>query len=366
MPFIIAVCIELFVLPLDFFTFRVWEALAVKRSFGVLKGSFYPNMSLSKIEVGEVGYRSKCSVKKGVIWIIDQYGYRKAKVPVKRFPIIIVGDSNIAGSGLTQNDMLSEVLEKRLHESVYPLAPESLKEVFEHGLLKQVPPDIIILQSIERSILTCNYKIPKDKDFGISTPWDDSILKIQLNRRIQSIAITLDRIFKANMINYLRARINSPATPGIKDFDEAQCPPLFLQGVVANDDIPIEKLNAVTYAIKKYSDFFTGKGIRFIFLPIPNKENIYYKYLGTKKPVFLKNLIRKLKELNVEVVDTQKAYDNVSESASTSLYPDDDSHWNAEGAKVAADLLEELIRKKPQRLGRGRVLPLQSSAGNSS
>jgi lysophospholipase L1-like esterase len=310
-------------------------------------------MILSKTEEGgDLAPHSKCSVKKDVIWITDKYGYRKANTPLKRYPVVIVGDSNLAGAGLTQNDMLSEVLEKKLNEGVYPLALESLKEVFEHGLIKQSAHDVIILESIERGILTGNYRIPKDKDFGKPPPWDEIILKIQLNKFVQSVAITLDRIFKANMLNYLRARINSPATPGIKDFDEAQCPPLFLQGVVANDDIPAEKLNAVAHNIKKYSDFFTGKGIRFIFLAIPNKENIYYKYLGTKKPVFLENFIKKLNELNVEVVDTQKAFDYMTAKTSSSLYQRDDTHWNTEGVKVAAELLEELIQKKPQRLGR--------------
>jgi alginate O-acetyltransferase complex protein AlgJ len=347
LPFIIAVCIELFILPIDYFTFRVWEALVIKRSFGVLKGSFYPNMILSKTEEGgDLAPHSKCSVKKDVIWITDKYGYRKANTPLKKYSVAIVGDSNLAGAGLTQNDMLSEVLEKKLNEGVYPLAPESLKEVFEHGLLKQSAPDLIILESIERGILTGNYRIPKDKDFGRPPPWDEIILKIQLNKFVQSVAITLDRIFKANMLNYLKARINSLATPGIKDFDEAPCPPLFLQGVVANDDVPAEKLNAVAHNIKKYSDFFTGKGIRFIFLPIPNKENIYYEHLGTKKPVFLENLIKKMRELNVEVVNTQKTFNNLTKT-SVSLYHRDDTHWNAEGVKVAAELLEEVIRKKP-------------------
>jgi hypothetical protein len=216
----------------------------------------------------------------------------------------------------------------------------------------QSAPDVIILESIERGILTGNYRIPKDKDFGRLPLWQENILKIQLNESVQTVATTLDRIFKANMLNYLKACINSSATPGIKDFDEAPCPPLFLQGVVANDSVPAEKLNAVAQSIKKYSDFFTGKGIRFIFLPIPNKENIYYKYLGTKKPVFLENLIKKLKELNVEVADTQKAFVNASENTAVSLYQRDDTHWNAEGVKVAAELLEKLIRKKPQRVDR--------------
>ena len=354
LPFIIALCIELFVLPIDYFTFRVWEALVIKRSFGVLKGSFYPNMILSKTEEGgDLAPHSSCAVqKKDVLWITDQYGYRKANTSQKRYSIVIVGDSNIAGSGLTQDDMFSEVMEKKLHKAVYPVAPDSLKDIFNHGLLKQSPPDIVILESIERAILTLTFRLPKDKDFRGLSLWDKIVLEIQLNGFIQSVAIKIDRIFKANMLNYLRARINKTGFPDIKGSGTAQCPILFLQGAAANNDISIEKIDAFAKNIKKTSDFFTSKGIRFIFLPLPNKENIYYQQLGTPKPLFLEHLIRKLKELNVEVVDTQKAFDQITKSSNTVLYHRDDTHWNAEGVKVVADLLEDLIRKKKVHLDR--------------
>jgi alginate O-acetyltransferase complex protein AlgJ len=353
LPFIMAIFIELFFLPIDYFTFRVWEALVVRRSLGILKGPFYPNMALFKTEEGgDLAAHSSCAIKKkDVIWITDKYGYRKANSPSKRYAIVITGDSNLAGAGLTQDDMLSEVLERKLHKGVYPLAPESLKKVFSHGLLKQSPPDIIILESIERGVLTGNYRIPERRNFGKLTYLEELVLKIQSNGFVQAAAIDLDRLFKANMLNYLRARINRMDSSEMKTSGKENCPPLFLQGVVANADIPAEKLNAVAQSIKKYSDFFTSKGIRFIFLPIPNKENIYYEYLGTQKPVFLENLIKKLRELNVEVVDTQKAFDN-SAMRSISLYHRDDTHWNAEGVKVAAETLEELIKNKPANVGR--------------
>ena len=349
LPFIIVVGIELFVLPIDFFTFRVWETLSAQRSFGILKGPFYPNMIISKNERGgDLSPHSNCAVqKKDVIWMTDQYGYRKANVPVKRFPVIIVGDSNIAGGGLTQADMLSEVLENKLHKAVYPIAPNSLKDIFSHGLLRQSPPDIVILESIERNILTLTLRLNRDNDFRELSLWNKIILEIQLNDFIQSVAINIDRIFKSNMLNYLRTRINKAGFMDIKSAETTQCPILFLQGTAANKEIPAEKIHAVAQSIKKCSDFFTGRGIRFIFLPLPNKENIYYQQLETPKPLFLEHLIRKLKEMNVEVVDTQKAFDNASKNPSTSLYHRDDTHWNAKGVKLAAELLEELIRNRP-------------------
>jgi predicted AAA+ superfamily ATPase len=99
--------------------------------------------------------------------------------------------------------------------------------------------------------------------------------------------------------------------------------------------------------IKEYSDFFTSRGIRFIFLPLPNKETIHYKNLRTKKPEFLSRLIQKLQELNVEVIDTQKAFHEFYQETHTPLYQEDDTHWNAIGVKITAELLEKQIKAKP-------------------
>ena len=56
----------------------------------------------------------------------------------------------------------------------------------------------------------------------------------------------------------------------------------------------------------------------------------------------------------MEVVDTQTAFDNVSQKDISSLYHhhNDDSHWNVEGVKLAARLLEDLIKNKPANAGR--------------
>jgi alginate O-acetyltransferase complex protein AlgJ len=346
LPFAAAVCVELFILPIDFFTFRVWETLVTRRSFGILKGPFYPNMTIFKTEEGgDLTPSPICAVKKkDVLWMTDTYGYRKTAASAQRYPVIVVGDSNAVGSGLSQAEMLSEVLEKRLGKGVYPLAPESLKDIFEHGLLKQTKPDIIILESIERSILTGNFKIPKDADFRDLSFWDEIIWSIRLNPTIQSVAMQIDRVFKANMLHYVKARVNAKRPPDTRNPAADPCPILFLQGATANRDIPDEVRHRAAQNIKRYSDFFTGKGIRFIFLPIPNKENIYYRNLGTSKPVFLEKLILELQDLGVEVVDTQNVFDRITHQTSTHLYHRDDTHWNAEGVEVAALLLEELLR----------------------
>jgi hypothetical protein len=45
---------KLFVLPIDFFTIRPWEAVIVRKMKMLLPGPFYPYMKINRIEQGDV------------------------------------------------------------------------------------------------------------------------------------------------------------------------------------------------------------------------------------------------------------------------------------------------------------------------
>lgn len=341
-----ALVIELFVLPIHQFTFRVWESLAVKRSFGVLKGQFYPNVEVQKAEEGDLAYYTHCAVKKDVTWFTDTYGYRKASSRVKRYPLVIVGDSNIAGSSLSQEELLSEVLEKKLGKSVYPLAGERLRALFQHDFLKKNLPDIVILESIERDIPDGLSPL-KRADVQRSSRIDKAGEAMRTNPILQNIAIVLDRIFKGNMLSYLRARINGTGPSLRRVGSSTECPVLFLQGVAANRPSSDERVEKTAGRLKEYKDLLDKQNIRFIFLPIPNKETILYRYLHTDEPDFLQRLTKRLGELKIEVVDTQKAFNDFYEKTGTFPYHTDDTHWNGLGVSITAELLAQQIRTGP-------------------
>ena len=345
LPFLVAICVELFVLPIHQFTFRVWESLVVKRSFGISKGQFYPNMHLQKNEEGDLAYYTPCAIKKDVRWVTDKYGYRKSNTTLKKHPIVIVGDSNTAGSSLDQEELLSEVLEKKLGQSVYPLAGERLRALFQHDLLRKNLPEVVILADIERDIPE-SLPLLRPKDLRTPSRVEEVARRIRLNPVLQNIATATDRIFKANMLNYLRARINGSGPSWRRVDATPECPIFFLQGAEANRPSSPERIEQAAHRLKGYSDFLQRKGIRFIFLPIPNKETIHYEYLNTQKPAFLERLVKRLRELNIEVIDTQKAFDEIYQKTHKMLYHKDDTHWNALGVKITAELLEKQIKTK--------------------
>ncbi len=360
LPFLLVLAVELFVLPLDYFTFRVWEALVVRKNNFILRGPFYPDRDITKIEEGDLAHHTRFIHKRKARWATDHYGYRKSNTLTPGYKIVIIGDSNIAGCGVTQEDMLSEVLEDRLKVEVYPLAPGFIGTFLKEKRFADYPPDVVIIASAERFITYLPpVKLKKEKRQNPFWPeiiqWikDKRVIlryHLQTNRWIQSIAIYRDRLRKNNMLNYLRASIRRRVLSQSESIPTPNVPSkhglvVFLQGAAGNDDVPPDKLEKAIQVIKGYNDVLHEKGIRFIFLPIPEKENIYYKELGTKKPVFLEKLISGLKERGVETIDTQKPFEEAFKK-DILLYHTNDTHWNENAVRITAELIVELLRKK--------------------
>ncbi len=347
LPFLLAIGFELFVLPIDFFTFRVWEAVVVKKYRRFFPGHFYPNMEIAKIEEGDLAPHTRFAIKKKVRWTTDRYGYRKRNTDLQGHQIVIIGESNIAGSSLTQEEILSEVLEDQLKVSVYPYAPVgSINSFLKEERFLNHPPDIIIFARIERELLDLDsLKAIRGKKL-----FPKLGRQIEENRVIQFLGFYLDRVSKMIMLHSLRASLRRKISPpdqwGPEPLFSNYGPIFFILGRQANEDVSQEKLDKTVQIVRSYKDAVDKRGIRFIFLPIPNKENIFYECLGTKRPVFLEQLISELKRYGVETVDTQKAFERASQKEKVLLYHTDDTHWNGNAVQLAADLIKELIGRK--------------------
>lgn len=362
--FLIALSVIIFLylielsLPINFFTFRLWEALEVDK---LLPGPFYPKTKISMIEVGNLGHHSEYAVNKKVEWETDHYGFRKRDREITRYGIVILGDSAIGGSSLTQNDMLSEVLEKRLKISIYPftLGGDDIVNNFAGAKrFTENPPDTVILAKTERSIPSLLPLKPQD-DSKQSHSWLNQRSGLFLDNH-QRIAVLLIRIDKNIAANYFESSIKravrrltkNGSLPFVAVQSDVNKRMLFFRNTVErmadNKVIQPEEIEKIAQVIASYARIFKERGLRFIFLPVPDKENIYYKYVPIKnraKPRFLEKLISKLQKEGVEVIDIQKAFDEASGQNNILIYHTDDTHWNAYGVKIAADLTYKVLEE---------------------
>ena len=205
------------------------------------------------------------------------------------------------------------------------------------------PPEIVIFARIERELLDLDLLKPVSEK-----KWIPKLKQqIQMNPMIQSLGIQLDRLSKMIMLHSVRASLRrsviAPKPLGPEPTASPYGPLFFIQGKAANEDVPEETLDRAIQIIKRYQKAIKGRELHFIFLPIPNKENIFYKSLQTPKPPFLKRLIEGLNREGVETIDTQKAFEEVYEKEGTLLYQTDDTHWNAVAVALTATLIQDTI-----------------------
>jgi hypothetical protein len=187
---------------------------------------------------------------------------------------VIIGDSLIAGSGLTQEEILSEVLEARLGVSVYPYAPVRIDTFLKDPWFRDHPPDIIVLGVSERFIedlRATKHSFPgrseQTKAEGLRDRWKKAM---ERNRRARGRGPRPP--YKRNMLNTFAPVSGGSSWRG--DWSKSvpsQHGPIFLgaayeEKTPGRGDPPLKR-SRVTMNCSETAD-------RFIFLPIPEKEYV--------------------------------------------------------------------------------------------
>jgi hypothetical protein len=314
------------VLPLNTFTFREWEALQ-NHYPNYSYGSFYPNQEISMTEYGDLGRHTPYAIAKPTSWRTDRLGFRNDQY-IADPDIVLIGDSFIAGSSLTQDQTLGNQLQHLLASStvipkykVYNIAPEPF-EKFDKLLRagKIQTPALAIVAMSDR-------KLP----------------------------MYIDRAVKLNILRYVSVKLNPVEIRKLfsKDADnskEAQnrVNPRMLfykDGEIINNDIPgvYDKILSVLSAYKSYCD---KKGIDMLFVSLPDKETVYFDKISplVKQPHFLMVLDSLVKRKNIATINALELFNNSrQDDAGKLLYQYDDTHWNANGAGIVAKALVKHI-----------------------
>ncbi|HEY4651748.1 MAG TPA: hypothetical protein VIG72_10045 [Pontibacter sp.] len=339
LPFLLWPLIEATVLPINFFTFRIWETISVNK-MQLMAGPFYPNQHMIMEEEGELAPHTPFATKRKVEWFTDAYGYRNRDT---KCDVLLIGDSNITGAKLSQEETLAEVLERRLNKEVYSFAPATMNRFLATERFMQEPPELVIMSSIERRIpglpaVGANGYASKVRNYTGEL--------INSSPLLTGLFVTADRISKLGLYNRTRAEIERAF--GRKEYISYNNE-FFIEGEIANRDYSDAEIQQMADVLEGYRDALAEHSIRFLFMPIPNKENIYYRMLPSqRKPDFLPRLIAELQDRDIAVVDMQANFEELHQQKNIALYPADDAHWNNTAVEVAANLVAQQLRQNRQ------------------
>jgi len=115
-------------------------------------------------------------------------------------------------------------------------------------------------------------------------------------------------------------------------------------------DVDIRTTSGYT-AVVDLSQQLEKRGIHVLFVPIPQKEEIYPRSISALAPegvpIYPQRYLymEALLEAGVEVVDLLPALQTASENAATPLYPKTDLHWGNRAMGVGAEVIAARLRR---------------------
>jgi hypothetical protein len=343
LPFVLFLLLDAFLLPPTLFTFRAWEALKVGTFYPTLTGPFYPNQFVDATEQGELAPYTPYAVPKQNVWITDAYGYRNLPTQ-QRADVLLLGDSFSAGVKLDQRELLSVVLGTQIGQPVYNMAPAPgdftlMDNFLATDRLRKSPPKLVILQRNEGFLHLMQPINPADIAFIRMV--HQRAARLPQGSALNAVAIGIDRFQKRNWYHWVTSKLDRTIQPREMILHGNE---LFMFGDTINKPTPEGEIDRLTRVVISYRDTLQKMGIAFVFVPTPNKENIYYQLLPSQqKPVLLTRLTERLRAANVPVVDLQTPFDS-AHAAGVRLYPRDDNHWSPQAVRIAAGKVQQVIQ----------------------
>ena len=356
-------------IPMDWYSFRCWETMLDRhvcspQHLGQNASFFYPNASCRRTEEGDLAGRSRYAVKRYSEWETDDLGFRNRKdSPDKKYDVVIVGDSDIVGTSLTQNDMLAPVLSKLVDGTCYSWAPDNINGFLQDERFQRKPPYVVVMADnqrnlrfwpVTRQLYVFRKKMMEiEREKGVTEP---PSLFCKTYKKLPGPwqRYYADMLKKPWLTTHLAklfwARFFGRGSEGSL-LNEKEKMFFFRTAldIIKNMSRHPARMDEIAEAIQRYQQGFARKGILFIYVPIPAKESVYWELVPEKdrenlpRPAYLSALLENLRERGVPTVDLETVYRKEYQTSGKILYQSDDSHWNPEGVKIAAELLHKKI-----------------------
>jgi hypothetical protein len=97
--------------------------------------------------------------------------------------------------------------------------------------------------------------------------------------------------------------------------------------------------------IASFDAYCRSIGVKFLLLPLPNKESVYYENVPfAYKQGYLEQVDSLLAVKKVPTVNALDVFIARKKVSTRYLYQKDDTHWNPEGVELIADAICSKVR----------------------
>ncbi len=331
----IAIIVVECIVPENAITFSPIQVNKVK-SKDLFIGPFYPNHNDVRDAYGDLAHHTEYEIlKKDILWETDALGFRNNKV-IDAPDVIFLGTSNIAGYSTSQEKNISSQVSDMTELGVYNMAPytfDKFTQLLDAKIIDK--PKILVFGLIERGLPFLPEIKPRKKSW-----LKNSFIKLKRTTIFNGLATMIDIPAKRSFLRFVTARLNGTTGNGVQS--EINNNMFFFQGKYAKIEPSIEVVTRTADVIESYERYCKEKGIKFIFMPVPNKETIYFEQVPLdEQPKFLEKLHIELQKRNINTIYTTALFNQ--ERKEKLLYHLDDTHWNANGIEIAAKNVAKLI-----------------------
>jgi len=348
--------------PPGVFTFRAWEAMTlfVKDGEAFSPVKRYEN-ERSYGDLSNIGNLPKLRQYHREVFTTDTLGFRN--LPIQQpgqLKTVLIGDSFAAGSGVSDEDTLSQQLARLQASPVYNAArnPQDLEvtcrdisnldisnglviwELFERAPIPQFPSGEIQPQRTLRSRLKDAISrrfpnaVPKQKVARkyLSDFLEYSPLSIEASRayRVLQNDLVLPNTYKSNVAVYTLTNGASM---------------LFIPQEIEN----YHKIRSLeTKSVTEMKARLNAMGLRLLVLLVPGKYTVYYPLLrdapasALDSPLYTNRLEASLRAAGIDVVNLTAVFRKSAAEALARgeyIYWLDDTHWTPSGIRIAAEEL---------------------------
>jgi hypothetical protein len=257
----------------------------------------------------------------------DKDGFRTTRYDVESYPVAVAGDSTIFGTHLSDSDTLPWRLSEAIETPVFNAANSSLSNIFAHPKLGDIEVFIDVLT--ERSIFP---RILKRRQSRIRKVDFQPLARKSLNA-LEAVGEIPPQRYSLPLIilNNMRKMAGD-----FKTWRKGgEQPRLYMRHHMLRSEL--DETVAVIAARKRAID---SLGIRYVFLPIPAKQNLHADNVDDYTRNFLPVLFERLRAEGIEYVDLDTPFRAHKDEELFYAY---DTHWNKRGTALATKVIAEQI-----------------------
>jgi hypothetical protein len=256
----------------------------------------------------------------------DQLGFRSTPLPSESYPIMVSGDSTIWGCGLSDEETLPYRLAEKLGVPVYNASRTDLPNALLHPALQQVR--VVIDGRIERKIQ--GYVFQWYGDVG---PHFKPLAQGTFDKWQTFFEVSPKRYSPVARLAKVPERLSADLEALYRGAD---VPYLYVE----HQHTPADLASSVQHIVARQRGL-RARGIRYVFLAIPSKQTLYKADVDAYTRSYLHQLYRALRARGVEAIDLLTAFEAEKQRGLFQRY---DTHWNVEGAALAADVVAEYLK----------------------